>query len=254
MNTFLAELSKKLAERWLSLLVLPGLLFLGTAWVATTLGHLAALNHGTALTKAAEQAQALHGKPVQVGALVVAVLLGAAAVGLLANALATPVERLWLGRWKVPFRPAPTEPRTWIGKRMALLDQRIGAQYFGLRISLVWPRLWLLLEEDLRKAVGTLQERIGSTCTLAGWGLLYLLLGLVWWPAALVGIAVLATAWRRGREAVHGYASLVEAVVDVRQTDLAAALGVDLPQGVITAAEAAKINERLDKGLPPLPP
>ncbi|MGW2724966.1 hypothetical protein [Streptomyces sp. NPDC001492] len=253
MNTFLAELSKKLAERWLSLLVLPGLLFLGTAWVARTLGHAHALDRRVAFDTAQEQAQALEGKPVQLGVLVVAVLLGAAAVGLLANALVTPVEHVWLGQWRMPFRPPPPNPRTWIGKRMALLDKRISRQYFGLQVSLAWPRLWLVLEEDTRKAVGSLQERIGSACTLAGWGVLYLLLGIVWWPAAVVGTGVLGTAWRRGREAVHGYASLVEAVVDVRQRDLAAALGVDLPQGVVTASEAAKINERLDKGLPDMP-
>jgi hypothetical protein len=252
-NTFLAELGKKLAERWLSLLVLPGLLFLGTAWVAGTLRWEHALDRETALAKAQEQTHALTGKPVQVGALVVAVLLAAAAVGLLANALARPVEALWLGRWHLPFRSPPAAPRTWIGKRVALLDKRVQAQYFGLRIALVWPRLWLTLAEETRDVVRTARERIAAASTLTGWGLLYLLLGIAWWPSALVGVVVLGTAWRRARESVHGYASLVEAVVDVHQADLAGALGVALPQGVITAAEAAVINDRLHKGLPELP-
>jgi hypothetical protein len=252
-NVFLAELSKKLAERWLSLLVLPGLLFLGTAWAGWTLGQAKALRPRHALAAAQEQAQALNGKPVQIGALVVAMLLCAAAVGLLANALARPVEHLWLGSWHWPWRPPPTTPRTWIGRRMALLDERIKAQYFGLQVSLAWPRLWLTLGEDTRTVVRLAQERMAAASTLAGWGLLYLLLTLTWWPACLSAGAVLLTAWRRGREAVHGYASLVEAVIDVHQDGLAGALGVELPQGVITADEAGKINDRLHKGLPELP-
>jgi hypothetical protein len=252
-NTFLTELSKKLAERWLSLLVLPGLLFLATGWVARTLGFTHALDHRMALAAAQKQTQMFTGQPVTVGALVIAVLLGAAAVGLLANALSKPVEQLWLGNWHVPFRAPPTVPRTWIGKRMRLLDNRIKAQYFDLQVSLAWPRIWLLLTEETRTVVETAQNRVGAATTLAGWGLLYFALGVAWWPAMLVGGLILWTAWRRGRESVHGYASLVEAVIDIHQGKLATALGVDLPQGVIAANEAADINDRLHKGQPELP-
>jgi hypothetical protein len=39
MNAFLAELGKRLAEQWFTLLVLPGLLFVGVGAASTTLGH-----------------------------------------------------------------------------------------------------------------------------------------------------------------------------------------------------------------------
>ncbi|RSN04874.1 hypothetical protein DMB42_29205 [Nonomuraea sp. WAC 01424] len=40
----LSELGKKIAERWLSLLVLPAALFLAVGLAARTLGHAHALN------------------------------------------------------------------------------------------------------------------------------------------------------------------------------------------------------------------
>jgi hypothetical protein len=44
MNSFIGEIGKKLAERWVSLLALPGLLFLGFAAVSAALGHAHALD------------------------------------------------------------------------------------------------------------------------------------------------------------------------------------------------------------------
>lgn len=252
-NTFLSELSKKLAERWLSLLVLPGLLVLAAGWLGANVGDRHAFDLNLALEIGKRQTLTLTGKPVTVGGVVVAAVLGAAAVGLLANTLSRVLEYLWLGRWHLPWRSSPATPRTWIGRRMALLDERIQAQYFGLQVALVWPRLWLVAGDSTRALIQAALDRIGAAATVGGWGILYIALGVTWWPAALIGVIAVITAWRRGRESVHGYASLVEAAIDMNQSALTTALGIPLTQGVITAQEAAQINDRLHKGTPERP-
>ncbi|WP_051696380.1 hypothetical protein [Streptomyces sp. NRRL S-244] len=107
MGTLLGELGKKLAERWLSLLVLPGVLYLAVAALARTLGQA----HPFAVGRLAGQVTAWAGAPAArtVGGQVVvlaAVLVGAAAVGVVAQALGSAVERVQLAAdW--PSWPAP---------------------------------------------------------------------------------------------------------------------------------------------------
>ncbi|SCF67615.1 hypothetical protein [Streptomyces sp. Ncost-T10-10d] len=104
----LTELGKKLAERWATLLVLPGALYLGTAAAARTLGHRRALD----VERLVEQISSWAGAPAatQTGkqmVLVAGVLLGSAAAGLAAQALGSVVERISLAAawrsWPAPF-------------------------------------------------------------------------------------------------------------------------------------------------------
>ncbi|WP_406440597.1 hypothetical protein OHB14_16930 [Streptomyces sp. NBC_01613] len=97
MGGLLSELGKRLAERWLSLLVLPGALYLVVLAAADALGH----THPFDLPRLADQVTAWAGAPAvkNVGGqlvLLAAVLGAAAAVGLAAQALGALVERLWL--------------------------------------------------------------------------------------------------------------------------------------------------------------
>ncbi|MFD4604363.1 hypothetical protein ACFWPQ_40900 [Streptomyces sp. NPDC058464] len=93
----LAELGKKLAERWLSLLVLPGALYLAVAATARTLGH----SHPFDLHRLTGQITEWANAPA-VGStggqvvLLAAALGGAAAVGLVAQALGSLAEQLHL--------------------------------------------------------------------------------------------------------------------------------------------------------------
>jgi hypothetical protein len=101
-----AELGKKLAERWLSLLVLPGALYLVVAFAAYTLGQA----HPFATGRIVDRVTALTSLPgpgTQV-ALLLVTLAGAAAVGLVAQALGSGIERValaadWPG-WPAPAR------------------------------------------------------------------------------------------------------------------------------------------------------
>lgn len=107
MTAFLATLGGKLADTWLSLLVLPGLLYLAVMSAASVLGHGHPFDHGRLTgridTLAGGPAAHSPGSVVLVAALVLAASAG---VSRLAAALGGGVERLWLGDWPPPLRPA----------------------------------------------------------------------------------------------------------------------------------------------------
>jgi hypothetical protein len=99
-NAFFAELAKKLAERWVGLLAVPGLLFVATAWAGVRLGWAHALDLallraqvtalGTAQGKLTVSAQILSA---------VGLLLASCGIGLVVQALTAPVRAVWLGLW-----------------------------------------------------------------------------------------------------------------------------------------------------------
>ncbi|MEU0662268.1 hypothetical protein [Streptomyces lavendulocolor] len=297
MNAFLAELGKKLAERWVSLLVVPGALFVALAAAGSALGHRHALDRRLLGRAVEELATHYDRRPVSAVLLFVAVLAAAAVAGLLARALGTVVERAWLisgpawltgrlvrrrqDRWTnaagrsaaaeqaaagraaaaeqlAADRAALAEERnaialtrparaTWIGDRLRGVGVRVHAQY-GLDFPFAWPRLWTLLPEACRNDLIAAREALASAATQSGWGLLYLCLGLVWWPAAAAGAALMLLGWRRGREAAANLADLTEATVDLYAADLALLLGVDLPSGHVTPAVGRQLSERFRKG------
>ncbi|MGI5359670.1 hypothetical protein ACQI4E_30830 [Streptomyces sp. CA-252508] len=306
MNAFLAELGKKLAERWVSLLVVPGALFVALAAAGSALGHRHALDRRLLGRAVEELATHYDRRPVSAVLLFVAVLAAAAVAGLLARALGTVVERAWLisgpawltgrlvrrrqDRWTTAARRAAagqapagrpaaeqatagrsaaaeqaaadraalaeernaialTRPAraTWIGDRLRGVGVRVHAQY-GLDFPFAWPRLWTLLPEACRSDLIAAREALAGAAAQSGWGLLYLCLGLVWWPAAAAGAALTLLGWRRGREAAANLADLTEATVDLYAADLALLLGVDLPSGHVTPAVGRQLSERFRKG------
>lgn len=109
MTAFLGELGKKLAERWLTLLVLPGALYLAVAVAARTLGHA----HPVAISRISAQITAWsHSRAAGTVAgqvmLLTGILAAAAAIGLAAQALGAGVERAVLAAdwpsWPLPLR------------------------------------------------------------------------------------------------------------------------------------------------------
>ena len=98
MSGLLGEIGKKLAERWLSMLVLPGTLYLAVAAAAGALGHTHALDVGRLAAEITRQAKS----PAAASAggqavLFAAVLAGAAAAGVVVQALGVVIERVSLG-------------------------------------------------------------------------------------------------------------------------------------------------------------
>jgi hypothetical protein len=277
MNTFLSELGKKLAERWVSLLVLPGALFTALTAAGSVLGHRDALDWRR-LVRATEDFTAHYDhRPVSAVLLSAAVLGAGAGVGLLARGLGAVVEWVWLmsgpawltgrlvrrrrDRWRSASGADPAalaasrnaialtlpDRPTWIGDRLRAVGVRVHGQY-GLDFPFAWSRLWVLLPDNCRNDLIAARDALTGSSTQSGWGLLYLCLGTQWWPAALAGAVLLLMGRRRGREAAANLADLTESAVDLYAADLALSLGVDLPSGYVTPALGRQISERLRKG------
>ncbi len=125
MSGFLSALGQKLAERWLTLLVLPGALFLALATAAHVLGQAHALdNHRLAeeITGWARTpiATSLGGQVVLLGA----VLAAAAATGLVAQGLGLVVQRTVLA---ADWRTWPSPLQRWTQARVTRRRERWAA-------------------------------------------------------------------------------------------------------------------------------
>ncbi|MFE2267476.1 hypothetical protein [Streptomyces griseosporeus] len=285
MGSFLTELGKQLAERWLTLLVLPGALYLSALATAQRLGHTHALAIGR-LTDQVNQWPGAHkvNTPARLVVMLIAALLISAAAGLVAQAGGTVIERLWLAAewasWPPPLRllaakrvstrqdrwdqasneykrqreqlardrargsrrdrgalaaayrdrvrisqERPERP-TWMGDRLNVVAIRFDRE-FQLDIPTVWPALWLTLPDTDRSEIRTAHESLARAATLTSWGLLYVVVGALWWPGLLLAAATCLTGWRRARAATDTYAQLAEAAIRLHVANLARQLGVD---------------------------
>ncbi|MFJ7955771.1 hypothetical protein ACIQ62_05695 [Streptomyces sp. NPDC096319] len=116
LTAFASELGKKLAERWMSLLVLPGALYLAVATAGHVLGH----GHALDLSRLVSWLDSLARTKAEEGiggatVLVLGVLVGAAVAGMAAQWLGTVLERLALAS---EWRRLPAWPRRWVARRV----------------------------------------------------------------------------------------------------------------------------------------
>jgi hypothetical protein len=270
-TSFLSSLGSKLAERWLTVLLLPGAGFLLALVCAADLGHAHAADLGRLATSLTTYAQS-HAGGAQVAVLAVVVVLGSSAAALCARAVGRLLESVWIGQWPAflatrliaarrrragdraaqagisPVDDYSPEHPTWMGERFRLLNTRIMAQYQGLQLGLIWPRLWVLLAEPTRVPVQAANASFEAATVLAGWGILYLVLGLWWFPALLIGAVAVLTGWRRGRAHTESLATLIESTVDTHLVELGTALNLTIGPKGLTRDLAARINDQLNKG------
>ncbi|HEU5024101.1 MAG TPA: hypothetical protein VFV01_04190 [Spirillospora sp.] len=266
MNGLLGEIGKKLAERWVSLLALPGLLFLGSAIVAVTLGHSHALDVGMLSERITKWSTAPGKRSFGAAALLLtSVLLGSVMVGVVATALGSAVEMLWTlpgerrpASWLADrrrkrsrdakeaadtaqspeqlARAIATADRiclveanrpTWIGDRLRVPYVRVALTY-NLDLDACWPRLWLIVSADTRSELEAGRDSLASAARLGAWAVLYLALGFWWWPAVAVAVVLQTSALIKGRMSAANLADLVEASVDLHVGDIADQLRLDL--------------------------
>ncbi|MCX4091389.1 hypothetical protein [Nocardia sp. alder85J] len=126
MSTFFQELAKKLAERWVTLLVIPGVLYVAITAVGVRLGHSHALDYARLRVVLTDATGWMGRQPSGSQAVAaVVVLLAAAGAGLLVQASAVVTRTVWLGLWPRPLGPlrrrrADSRRRRWL----ALVGQR----------------------------------------------------------------------------------------------------------------------------------
>ena len=302
MGTFLTELAKKLAERWVTLLLTPGAIFVAAVGIGVRLGQPHAVDYSQ-LTAAVSQTAALvaHWSAGTQAVLVVAVLLAAIGVGQAVQALASLTRLLWLGPWPHLFAPVQrwrvtrrrqrwqehiqqrrtleqAHPRasrtaeqqeqinaaaqranrfawaqpgrpTWMGDRIHALEQ-VALNRYGLDLTFSWPRLWLVLPDTTRSEIIAAHAAFAAAVATGTWAWPYLLLGIVWWPAALIAVAVGATGWARARAAIADLTALSEAAVDLHGRTLAIAFGVAEEDsiGPLTLTEGEQLTALIRKG------
>lgn len=119
----------------------------------------------------------------------------------------------------------PTRP-TRIGDRFARTAERVRVINGIDDLEFVWPRLWTILPEALRLEIASARDAHRDAARLAGWGALYSTIVFAWWPAGLVGVALVVTAITRSKPAADNLADLIETAVDLYAVDLAAKLGI----------------------------
>ncbi|CCH17831.1 hypothetical protein [Micromonospora lupini] len=267
MTDLIATLGKKITERWLATVLLPGLLYVAITGWALLAGHGHALDLSWLIRRLNDLWQHHPPGPAAAAVATAVALAGAGLAGVAATVVAEDVvHRLWIirgpqarldtlakrteARWegRVPRPPQRYLPQraTVIGERFRLIGERVHAQY-GLSVNLAWPRLWILASADTRTMIGAAHRQYFSDAALAAWALLYLPWTVRWWPAVLIATAVLAFGYRQARTSSAILATLIEATVDAHANDLAKVTGIDLPEGRLTPEEGNKINDILAK-------
>lgn len=296
MNNFFQELAKKLAERWITLLLVPGALLAATTWAGIQLGHTLDIARLTEAASAVTTSVARQPAGIQ-AMLIAALLLVTTGVGLAVQALAPVTRLIWLGQW--PFlghwrvarrrtrwqrhvdrrrqlsRDHPSGSRTpeqqrlidtaadranrialaqpgrptWMGDRVHAVE-RIAQDRYGLDLTFAWPRLWLVLPDTTRTELNAAHTAFAAAVATGTWAWPYLLLGAIWWPAALAGVGIGVTGWVRARSAVTDLTALSEAALDLHTRTLAVSLGVGNPDTAspITVAEGEKLTSLVRKG------
>lgn len=142
----------------------------------------------------------------------------------------------------------PSRP-TWMGDRIQALT-RVAVDHYGLDLAFGWPRLWLVLPDNVRAEINTAQGGFATALLTTTWALPYLALGVLWWPAILVGLVIGAVGWSRARAQLIALTELAEAAIDMHARDLAIVLGVADPisVGPLTPDEGHQVTELVRKG------
>lgn len=283
MTGFLAEIGSKLADRWATLLVIPGLLYTTAVTTATVLGQQHALSYAALSRKLTAWANNPALRPVGGTVLILsAILAGSVIVGLVAAAGGRFVEILWTlpgrhvpARWLAESRRERSRKAkaiadddfstqaqvikairqadriclveadcpTWIGDRLRACRVRIQRAY-GLDLTAVWPRLWLIVPDAVRSELGAARDAFSAAARLTAWAILYLILGAWWWPAIPIALVIGITAVTKGRLAAGNLADLIEAAVDLHGGELATQFGVSVP---LTPAGGAQLTALMGK-------
>jgi len=111
---------------------------------------------------------------------------------------ADPAERrtAYMRRTRIAME-RPSLP-SWSGDRMNSVAVRLRRD-LHLVLPIIWPCLWLTLPESARTEIVTAREALTRATTLTAWAMLYAVLTVWWWPAAMLAVIIAVSSRHRIR-------------------------------------------------------
>ncbi|MFJ5993174.1 hypothetical protein [Lentzea sp. NPDC092896] len=167
---------------------------------------------------------------------------------------ATPEEREHYTRLDARLLRYPTADflPTPVGNAVRASDCRIEEKY-GLGVAVVWPRLWLLLPQQVRDELSVGRAAVDAVCCTTVWGAAFALFGFWAWWAVPAGAAVVAASvcwWLPPR--VSNFSDLTESAIDLHRLSLYEQLRLSLPTSTAEERDdGAALTEYLYRGTSP---
>jgi len=148
---------------------------------------------------------------------------------------------------RVPVNVADRMPTT-LGNVLRAAERRPTEKY-GLDAVICWPRLWLLLPDDVREQINAARSELDAGARIWLWGFFFL--GwtiLTWWALPLALIAMLSAGrWLVG--AAETYGDLLESAFDLFRPRLYESLRWPLPEDTAEEFAAGRLlTEYLFRG------
>jgi hypothetical protein len=158
------------------------------------------------------------------------------------------LEAAW--RLRRRFPPANMLLPTALGNALRAMESDAGPAY-GADTVAWWPRLYIVLGEQMRAVVDDRRDQLDATCRLGATGAAVAVISVPllwrsgWWlPLALVPLAVAVVSYRAAVTAAVAYGESVSAAFDLHRFDLLTRLHLALPN---TPAEELTTNRRLTR-------
>ncbi|MGW2424271.1 hypothetical protein ACWC0C_34355 [Streptomyces sp. NPDC001709] len=116
-------------------------------------------------------------------------------------------------------RSTPVEPGcpTWSGDRLRAVEERVRTET-GVEIADEWTKLLLVVPDTSRATLSEARDTFDAACESLVWSIAFTLVGIEWWPAAVLGAVLWLASWQSLRRAVETLCRTTEAVFALQYT------------------------------------
>lgn len=125
--------------------------------------------------------------------------------------------------------------------------------WYGLQVEITWPRLWLLLPEEVQKEITTAHQEFESNISRIGWSILFSIwVGISWW-AVVISVLSAIIFCRRMYATGRVYGQLICSAYDLYRFVLYSNLGWPLPINPNNEREKGEqVNQFLRRRITPI--
>jgi hypothetical protein len=117
---------------------------------------------------------------------------------------------------------------------------------YGLDMAVCWPRLWLLLSNDVKKELSDARTAIDAAIRLITWSMLFLIWSFWAWWAIVIALIIIIFAYRWTISIAKVYADLIDSTYDLYRNLLYSSLRWPLPKN---PAEEPKVGLQITEYL-----